>query len=125
DNRIRNMFVYHGAHTGRWSGRGFQPHNLARGIKCDVEELLKDLNIDTIKAAGRPDQVLSTLLRSVFESDTYFGICDYSEIEARGVCWCGDAPFSENINCEMAETVYGRPIAKHDSERQIGKVIIL
>jgi hypothetical protein len=28
--RLRNQFVYYGAHTGRWSGRGFQPHNLTR-----------------------------------------------------------------------------------------------
>lgn len=27
DGRVRGIFVYHGAHTGRWSGRGPQPQN--------------------------------------------------------------------------------------------------
>lgn len=30
DGRIRGMFQYHGAHTGRWAGRGVQLHNLPR-----------------------------------------------------------------------------------------------
>jgi DNA polymerase bacteriophage-type len=30
DMRLRNQFVYGGAHTLRWSGRGFQPQNLTR-----------------------------------------------------------------------------------------------
>ena len=28
DGRLRNQFLYHGAHTGRWSGRGVQLQNL-------------------------------------------------------------------------------------------------
>lgn len=32
DGRVRDVLVYHGAHTGRWTGRGFQPHNLPRGV---------------------------------------------------------------------------------------------
>lgn len=30
DGRARGRFVYYGGHTGRWSGRGFQPQNLNR-----------------------------------------------------------------------------------------------
>jgi len=40
DSRVRDVLVYHAAHTGRWTGRGFQPHNLPRGTKVDVEGLL-------------------------------------------------------------------------------------
>ena len=29
DDRIRDLFVYYGASTGRWAGSGVQPHNLA------------------------------------------------------------------------------------------------
>jgi DNA polymerase len=30
DGRLRGTFRFHGAHTGRWAGRGVQPHNLPR-----------------------------------------------------------------------------------------------
>lgn len=30
DDRLRNLFQYHGAATGRWAGRKVQPHNLRR-----------------------------------------------------------------------------------------------
>jgi DNA polymerase bacteriophage-type len=33
DGRLRNQFMYHGAHTGRWSGRGVQLQNLFKAIK--------------------------------------------------------------------------------------------
>ena len=33
DQRLRNQFLYHGAHTGRWSGRGVQLQNLFKAIK--------------------------------------------------------------------------------------------
>jgi DNA polymerase len=31
DGRLRGLLQYHGAGTGRWAGRGAQPHNLPRG----------------------------------------------------------------------------------------------
>jgi DNA polymerase bacteriophage-type len=37
DNRIRGAFRFHGARTGRWSGQGFQPHNLKRPETEDTE----------------------------------------------------------------------------------------
>lgn len=33
DGRLRDQFVYHGAHTGRWSGRGVQLQNLFKPNK--------------------------------------------------------------------------------------------
>lgn len=38
DGRLRDQFVYHGAHTGRWSGRGVQLQNLFKPNK-DVGSL--------------------------------------------------------------------------------------
>lgn len=37
DGRLRNQLRYYGAHTGRWSGRGFQPQNATRGETDPVE----------------------------------------------------------------------------------------
>lgn len=34
DGRLRDQFVYHGAHTARWSGRGVQLQNLFKAIKA-------------------------------------------------------------------------------------------
>jgi DNA polymerase len=56
DGRLRDQFVYHGAHTGRWSGRGVQLQNLFKPTK-DVSTLRdaivtgirnNDLKIQTI-----------------------------------------------------------------------------
>jgi hypothetical protein len=30
DGRLRDSLKYHAAHTGRWGGAGFQPHNLTK-----------------------------------------------------------------------------------------------
>jgi DNA polymerase bacteriophage-type len=40
DGRLRDQFVYHGAHTGRWAGRGVQLQNLYKSDK----EVSKDLD---------------------------------------------------------------------------------
>lgn len=45
DGRIRDLFTYHTAHTGRWSSSGVQIHNLPRpnnSIAGQVEHLLGD-----------------------------------------------------------------------------------
>lgn len=56
DGRLRDQFVYHGAHTARWSGRGVQLQNLFKPTK-DVSTLReaivtgvrnKDLKLQTI-----------------------------------------------------------------------------
>lgn len=36
--RLRYSLAYHGAHTGRWAGRGFQPHNLPRVVVDDRDQ---------------------------------------------------------------------------------------
>lgn len=48
DGRLRDQFVYHGAHTGRWSGRGVQLQNLFKPTK-DVSTL-RDAIVAGIKA---------------------------------------------------------------------------
>lgn len=57
---------------------------------------------------------------------------DSSNIEARMVCWIAGQEdvlekyrVGEDLYCEMASAVYGRPITKADKERQLGKVAVL
>lgn len=48
DGRLRDQFVYHGAHTGRWSGRGVQLQNLFKpssdvgAVAPQIIEAIKD-----------------------------------------------------------------------------------
>jgi DNA polymerase len=46
DGRLRDQFIYHGAHTGRWSGRGVQLQNL---FKPDRNVLAYSWEKDTTK----------------------------------------------------------------------------
>jgi hypothetical protein len=55
DGRLRDQFVYHGAHTGRWSGRGVQLQNLFKPSK-DVstlrERIVNAIRSNTLDVAG-------------------------------------------------------------------------
>ncbi len=146
DGRVRDVLVYHGAHTGRWSGRGFQPHNLSRGVSdLDVEGLVSDpgsLTLDTIREATtrcerQPsvDDALSTLLRPVFVAGPgkVLLICDYAAVEARGIAWvAGQDDLLElfasgaDIYCDMASRIFGRPVTKENKlARFVGKETVL
>lgn len=142
DDRARDVFVYWGAHTGRWSGRGFQPHNFPRGVaELDVERLLTGLSIDTLREAAaacgaQSDDALSTLLRPVLVAapGSTLVIADYAQVEARCVAWIAGcrsllADFSDtsrDVYCEMASRIFGRAITKDDAAlRFIGKETVL
>lgn len=45
DGRLRDQFVYFGAHTGLWNGRAVQPANLYKGIFSKPEEAERALAI--------------------------------------------------------------------------------
>lgn len=146
DGRLRGMFLYHGAHTGRWSGRGVQPHNFARGVSdlnvgqlLDLHDRVKlvDITEAAKKCASEPraDDVLTTLLRPVFRAEPgrVLLIADYSAIEARGVAWlAGEDTLlqsfreGDDIYCTMASMIYGCEITKKNKlERQVGKITVL
>jgi len=94
DDRIRGALKYHGASTGRWSGRGFQPHNLKR---VEIENFSADAAIDAILTRDR-DRVCKFGPPMTVIGDTARGlICappgrtlvcgDFSTIEARVLAW--------------------------------------
>ncbi len=140
DCRLRNSLAYYAAHTGRWGGRGLQPHNLARGdADFDIQSCLDEfqgtgvISYDRIKY--NPSLALSTLFRPILiPGEGYtFGIADYNAIEARCVAWMAReekllSDFRNNIDpyCNFASTIFGRKITKLDKdERQFGKECIL
>jgi DNA polymerase len=94
DARIRGALKYHGASTGRWSGRGFQPHNLKR---VEIENFSADAAIDAILTRDRnrvwefgpPMTVIGDTARGLICAPPGRAlICgDFSTIEARVLAW--------------------------------------
>jgi DNA polymerase len=96
DGRVRGQFMYHGAHTGRWTSRGIQLHNLPRySFKSDLEDeeaARKEVQLKTVMAQldlllglGASTDDLKKLVRSALVGP--FTIVDYSAIEARVLAW--------------------------------------
>lgn len=96
DGRMRGMFMYHGAATGRWSGKGFQPQNLPRGNAARFEnpddiiaamELRDPAIVDIIW--GDPIEAAANCLRGmlVAEAGKSFAAADFASIEGRGLAW--------------------------------------
>ena len=153
DWRIRDLLMYHGAGTGRWSGKGVQVHNFpARNlIVKDFEEAceaIKSRNLDWCVALfGDVMKLLSHALRGAIIADDGKDliVADYSAIEARCVLWEAYANTAldifrsgGDIYCDMATGIYGFEVSKsiakdwkhpdyslHSKCRQFGKQAIL
>jgi DNA polymerase len=147
DHRIRDLLVYHGAHTGRWSSSRVQVHNLTKGLaKLDLEALLAaPLTYESLEAVieanrkhhpfATPDDVLSTLIRPTLRAapGSVLLTCDYAAIECRGVAWVGgedrllDVFWADgDVYLDMARMIFGRAVTKADkTERNVGKVTVL
>lgn len=136
DDRVRGCFVYHGAHTGRWSARDLQPHNFPRGVECDIAGLIAEPTLPRIRSAGPPGDVLGTLTRPIIcaPEGRRLVICDFATVEARMVAWLtrddtmlaafGDT--SRDIYREMAAVVYGVPLPTvTKDQRWLGKQVVL
>lgn len=95
DERVRWLFQYHGAATGRWAGRAIQLQNLPRGFlkPHEVEaalDLFNDGDIDAIEMLyGDPMDVASSCIRGLFiPADGHvFQAADFSNIEGRKMAW--------------------------------------
>lgn len=91
DDRLRGGFRFFGAHTGRWAGKGVQPHNMPRASFMDEDgewdavgqaAALLDL-VDL--GLGADAQDLKKLVRALFLLDG--AVVDYNAIEARVIAW--------------------------------------
>lgn len=81
DGRLRGSFRYHGAHTGRWAGALWQPHNLPRHMAENPEAVIADL----LMGLGASPLDLKGTIRSVILLNGV--VVDYSAIEARIIGW--------------------------------------
>lgn len=95
DGRLRGTIRFFGAHTGRWAGRGTQPHNLPRAQfetrdpftgKKEFDELGQNQAIlDLLMGEDVDTHSLKALVRSMFLGP--LTVVDYAAIEARVVAW--------------------------------------
>jgi DNA polymerase len=142
DGRLRGMMLYHGAATGRWAGRGPQPHNLPRG-----DEIIAHLQDQSIAlypvrdpglldaVMGEPLNVISSCLRGMLVAAPGHDLiaADYSAIEARGLAYLAgeetvlDA-FRNNLDLYKvaASGIYKKPYEQiTKTERSVGKTCVL
>lgn len=144
DGRMRDLLVYYGAHTGRFSSRVVQLHNMNRGVpKADVPGMLKALKsaktiparyqiiVDEADRLAREhgmtwvgvDDLLGTLIRYVLipTPGKRFGIVDYAAIESRGAAWIANeqnllVAYRDGVDvyCDFGSTLFGKTITKKD-----------
>lgn len=138
DGRMRGLLVYHGAATGRWSGKLVQPQNFPRPVRKQAE---LDVIIDKLKADqsvadhGYGTEIAADLLRSMIIAapDHRLMFADYSAIEARVLAWvAGQKDLVEtfakggDVYRKMAAAIYETtPEQVTDNQRQIGKMATL
>jgi DNA polymerase len=143
DGRIRGLFQYHGAGTGRWAGRKIQPQNFPRNTlnQDDIEYILNGLSRGTLGPnaiallCGSPMDVISQCLRGFLCASPGHDLlaADFSAIEARVIAWlAGEEKVLDifrthgKIYEHAASGIYGIPMELIDKiQRQIGKVAVL
>jgi DNA polymerase len=137
---VRDSFFFHGAHTGRWSGKGCQLQNVPRATLDDTEATLRRLasaadSDDPAQVAddGSNDAKLSVKaqiagsLRGVFlaPDDQLFVWADLSQIEARVLAWI--AGQSDTLAAYAARKDVYRLTADAlgSADRNFGKLVVL
>ncbi len=140
---VFDNLVYHGAGPGRWTGRGFQMHNLPRAKVPNPDELIELFMLGLF--IGNPVKAGKALIRPMIKAPKGFKIMvsDYSSIENRILAWFAldEATledFRQSIDqyITMAAARYRVSydeikqgiidgVGKFKAMRQMGKVIIL
>jgi DNA polymerase len=140
DGIVREIMMYHGASTGRFTGTGVQVHNFPRGSIKDTYTAVEIVKHGDLEACsmlyGDPMNLFSSCLRSAIvarDGDQFF--CgDYASIEVRVLFWvaehaAGIRAYHEkrDLYIEMAKEIYHRKALTDVTkpEREVGKRAIL
>ncbi len=144
DGRIRGMFRFHKASTGRWSSVGVQLQNFTRGAK-DLEDVPAEEVFDACRTGdvtlvralyGDPLDAISSKLRGLLMAKHGHTLVDvdFSQIESRIIAWLGGEQwkleafrlFDLGLGPDNYALAYGRsfgvdPATVKGNQRQIGK----
>ena len=137
DGRARGLLMYHGASTGRWSGRRIQPQNLPRPEFSDTELCVKAFDDPEFMEIlwGDPMRAIASCTRNMLiagEGKDF--ICgDFSSVEAGVLAWLAGEEIvldafrrGEDIYKLAATAIYSVPLdSVTKAQRQIGKVAVL
>ena len=92
NGRVHNTFLFNGAgRTGRFSGKGLQPHNIRRDVfdhnqaEALIQDVLAGFKID------QPANTMARLLRAMIYHDTGLYWSDWSSIEGRTAPWLSNS----------------------------------
>lgn len=135
DGRIKGLFMYHGASTGRWSGKLVQPQNFPRDCFSTREEIdwAANAGIEEIEAKyGCVLKTASRCLRGLLRPQDGYAYVggDYAAIEARVTAWLADEEWvlqafrdNKDLYKVAAMGIYNKPYeAIEKPERQMGKI---
>lgn len=130
---VHDNMQYHGAGTGRWSGRSFQMHNLPRASVPNPDELI--MQFVNGEYVHDPVKTAKALIRPMVRANVneLLVVSDYSSIENRVLHWlAGDFDTLEDFKngIDQYKTMASaRYQVAYDmvtkEQRQMGKVIIL
>jgi DNA polymerase len=135
DERAHGVLIYHGAATGRWAGKHFQPQNLPRPT-VDPLPVIRAMPLQDPKALGHePMEALSSCLRGMLIPSSGHRLIagDFASIEARVLAWMAgeqaalDA-FVQGLDIykSTASRMYGVNYDRVNSEQRfLGKVATL
>jgi DNA polymerase len=143
DGTAKGLLQFHGANTGRYAARRFQPQNLMR----PDDDYDADLAIDAIMGGdaeriellyGPPLSTVGQSIRGmvVAKKGNRLLASDFSNIEGRGIAWLAgeewkldafrayDTGTGPDLYKVSAAGIFGVPVETigKDSKRQIGKV---
>ena len=138
DGRVRGTLLYHGASTGRWSGRGIQPQNLKKPTIKNTDLAYKMLcegtDADSLDLLfGNPLEAIASSIRHFIDAGSPMMDADYAGIEARIVCWLAGQEDAlqrfrngEDSYRAMGSVIYNKPAADiTPDERQLSKCVVL
>jgi DNA polymerase bacteriophage-type len=139
DGRLRDQFVYHGAHTGRWSGRGVQLQNLFKPDKAAgkrTDEFVKAILAGTFVPDTIPTMtVVASVIRAAFVASPgkKLVVGDLSQIESRALAALASCQTmidayaaGHDLYKEFMAWLLEKDVSLIDSdERARGKIVIL
>ncbi len=147
DGIVRDCFIYHGASTGRWTGKLVQLQNLPKlDGSVDVPDFIQNVKTQDYATmrflyGDSINKCASSSIRGVFvpSRGNELNVVDYAAIEARAVFWLAgdevglkefresDSGAGPEIYVRMARRIYADDTLEkaNKAERNLGKTAIL